>query len=111
MPVKKKTTAAKKAPAKKAKAAPKKKTTTTSKAKNTKPVGPREQKLASTALKLVDEAAALLRKGIRESANTSEKTRLATKQKAHNLLTKATGSLSDALSEGASALHKVIGRL
>jgi len=120
MPAKKKTSSAKK-PAKKT--APKKaaaKKTTTQKAaapkkpasvKHAKPAGPREQKLASSALKLVDQAAALLRQGIRSGANTSEKARLETKQRAHSLLTKASSSLSDALQEGSSTLHKIIGKL
>lgn len=119
MPAKKKTSPAKK-PAKKA--APKKaaaKKTTTKKAapkkpasvKHSKPAGPREQKLASSALKLVDQAAAILRQGIRTSADTSEKARLETKQKAHSLLTKASSSLADALQGGSSTLHKIIGKL
>jgi hypothetical protein len=117
----KKTAAKKVASAKKsvkakvsAKSAPKAKATkaTTAKAKNsTRPAGPREQKLASTALKLVDEAASLLRKGISTTADTSEKARLDAKKKAHNLLTKAHSSLSDVLSGGTSALHKIIGKV
>lgn len=124
MPAKKKTPAARK-PAKKSapkKAAPKtkakkssarkkssaKKTTSV---KHSKPAGHREQKLASSALKLVDQAAALLRQGIRTSANTSEKARLEAKQRAHTLLTKASSSLTDALNEGSSTLHKLIGKL
>lgn len=98
---------AKSAPAKKAPAK-----ATTAKAKHsTRPAGPREQKLASTALKLVDEAASLLRKGISTTADTSEKARLDAKKKAHNLLTKAHSSLSDVLSGGTSALHKIIGKV
>ena len=116
----KKTAAKKVASAKKsvkakitAKSAPKTKAkATTAKAKNsTRPAGPREQKLASTALKLVDEAASLLRKGISTTADTSEKARLDAKKKAHNLLTKAHSSLSDVLSGGTSALHKIIGKV
>lgn len=124
MPAKKKSSAARK-PAKKsaskkvaAKTTAKKSSTRKKSApkkpasvKHSKPVGPREQKLASSALKLVDQAAALLRQGIRTSANTSEKARLETKQRAHTLLTKASSSLSDALNEGSSTLHKLIGKL
>lgn len=119
MPAKKKSSAARK-PAKKSaskKVAVKttaKKSSTRKKpasVKHSKPAGPREQKLASSALKLVDQAAALLRQGIRTSANTSEKARLEAKQRAHTLLTKASSSLSDALNEGSSTLHKLIGKL
>lgn len=124
MPAKKKSSAARK-PAKKsaskkvaAKTTAKKSSTRKKSApkkpasvKHSKPAGPREQKLASSALKLVDQAAALLRQGIRTSANTSEKARLEAKQRAHTLLTKASSSLSDALNEGSSTLHKLIGKL
>jgi len=107
----KKTTTKKAAPKK---AAPKKKTTTVKKAapaSKSKPAGPREHKAAESALKLVDQAASLLREGIRNSADTTEKARLQAKQKAHGLLTKATLSLSDLLEGSSSALHKVIGKL
>lgn len=111
MATKKKTSAPKttKAAAKKPavkKAAPKKAATTKSKA-----AGPREQAAANAALKLVDEAAALLRKGIRTSADTTEKTRHEAKQKAHTLLNKASASLSDLLGGGTSALRSVINKI
>ena len=114
MPAKKKKTPAKKpvvkAPAKKVaakKPAPKKKAAAT----KSKPAGPREQKLASGALKLVDQAAAILRSGIRTSANSSEKTRLEAKQKAHTLLTKASSSLGDLLSGSTSTIRSVINKI
>jgi hypothetical protein len=72
---------------------------------------PREEALAQEALKLVDEAAALLRKGIRSSAATTHKTRLEAKQQAHGLLNKASTVLDDLLSQSSSTLHKVIDRL
>ncbi|CAN5379651.1 hypothetical protein BH09VER1_BH09VER1_06760 [soil metagenome] len=78
---------------------------------STKPTGPREQAIATSALKLVDEAAAALRKGIRTTADTTEKTRHESKKKAHDLLTKATSSLSSLLGGTASALHKAIGKI
>lgn len=104
MPAKKKKPTAKKSPVK----APVKKKRA---AKRSRPAGPREQKIASSALKLVDQAAALLRQGIHTTANTTETNRLEAKKKAHALLTKATSSLTDVLSGSASALHKVIGKL
>ena len=71
----------------------------------------REDKVASSALKMIDEAASLLRKGVNTSAAATEKSRAVAKQKAHSLLTKATKSLSSVVDDGASVLHKVIGRL
>ena len=102
--------AAKKSASKKA--APQKKTTakkpTTQKSHA---YGPRETAAANTALKLVDEAAALLRKGIRTSADTTEKSRHEAKQKAHTLLNKASSSLGDLLSGSTSALRSVINKI
>jgi hypothetical protein len=72
---------------------------------------PREEALANEALKLVDQAAALLRKGIRNSAETTQKTRLEAKQQAHGLLNKASSVLSDVISQSSSTLHKVINRI
>lgn len=94
-----------------AKAAPKTKTAKTTTKSSTRPLGAREQKLASSALKLVDEAAALLRKGITTTADVSEKNRLAAKKRAHGLLNKATSSLSSILEGGSDAIHKVIGKI
>lgn len=120
MPAKKKTSrksptkkaparkAVRKAPVKKAARKPAKKKTAAAKAR---PAGPREQAIAHNALKLVDQAAAALRKGIRTSADTSEKARLQAKQQAHSLLTKASTTLGDLLSGGTSALRKVIGKI
>lgn len=111
MATKKKTSApkAKKAAPKKAaakKPAPKKAAATKAKA-----TGPREHAAANAALKLVDEAAALLRKGIRTSADTTEKSRHEAKQKAHTLLNKASSSLGDLLSGSTSALRSVINKI
>lgn len=113
----KKKPVAKKAPAK----APAKKTTAkkpaakaTAKVKKavaSAPRGPRETKAANAALKLVDEAAAALRKGIRDTAGVSEKNRLAAKKKAHDLLTKATSSLSSLLSNSSSVLKSAIDKI
>ena len=75
-----------------------------------KPVS-REHKVAATALKLVDEAAVLLRKGISTSASTSEKARLEAKKKAHALLGKAKSSIEELLDDSASVLRKVINKI
>jgi hypothetical protein len=72
---------------------------------------PREEALAQEALKMVDQAATLLRKGIRSGAETTQKTRLEAKQQAHGLLNKASSVLGDLLSQSSSTLHKVIDRI
>ncbi len=103
-PAAKKTTSAKKVS---------KKTVTRTKvsSKATKiPLG-REHKLAEQTLKFVDEAAALLRSGIRESAATTAKSRIAAKKKAHDLLGKASSNLSKALEEGTSVLQDLIKKI
>ena len=97
----KKTTANKRAP----------KTARSQTAKKPAPAGPREEALANDALKLVDKAAALLRKGIRSGAETTHKTRLEAKHQAHGLLTKASSVLGDLLNESTTTLHKVINKI
>jgi hypothetical protein len=102
--------------AKAAKPAAKKKTATkkpAAKKVNTKsthvPSG-REQKLAEQALKLVDEAASVLRSGIRSGAETTAKSRIAAKRKASALLSKASTNLSQAIESGASTLQGLLGK-
>lgn len=102
----KKTAAKKPAPRKTATKSSRKPAQTKSQA-----AGPREHAAANAALKMVDEAAALLRKGIRSSANTTEKSRHDAKKKAHSLLNQASASLSDLLSGGTSALRSVINKI
>ncbi|HEY5792149.1 MAG TPA: hypothetical protein VIS74_02550 [Chthoniobacterales bacterium] len=70
-----------------------------------------EEKLATNALKWIDEAADLLRKGVNTTASSSAKARFEAKQKAHTLLTKAHGTLSQALTDGTSLLQKAIKKL
>ena len=70
-----------------------------------------EHKAATAALKLVDEAATLLRSGNSTSAKTTEKTRLEAKTKAHSLLNKASSSLADILGTSTSLLRKAINKL
>lgn len=115
----------KKAPAKKApaaktkKVAPKKpvKKAPVSKAKKapakSKKASPQhvEDVLTKEALKLVDEAAGLLRQGIKTSQKTTSKAREAAHKKAHTLLGKATRHLDDALKNSSSFLRKAINKL
>lgn len=111
MATKKKTSAPKTKAAAPKKATPKKSAPKKTAATKSKAAGPREHAAANAALKLVDEAAALLRKGIRTSANTTEKSRHEAKQKAHTLLNKASSSLGDLLSGGTSALRSAINKI
>lgn len=62
-------------------------------------------KQADQALTFVDEAATLLRGVIREGAATTDKSRIAAKLKAHNLLGKASVNLSKAIEDGTSVLQ------
>lgn len=115
MPTAKKKPAARKSSTSKARAAkPAAKKSTTAKKVNTKsrkvPAG-REQKLAEQALKLVDEAASVLRAGIRSSAETTAKSRIAAKKKANALLGKASTNLTKAIEGGAASLQNLLGKL
>jgi hypothetical protein len=80
-------------------------------AKKATAVKPASDHLAEQALKFVDEAAALLRSGIREGAKTTSQSRAAAKKKAHSLLGKASTSLSQALEDGTSALQNLLKKL
>lgn len=71
----------------------------------------REHKLADQALKFVDEAATLLRTGIREGAATTAKSRIAAKKKAHLLLGKAADNLSKAIEDGTSVLQDLLKKI
>jgi len=67
--------------------------------------------LADQALKFVDEAASLLRSGIREGAKTTAHSRAAAKRKAHRLLDQASTSLSQAIEGGTSALQRILKKM
>lgn len=101
-----------KAKAKASKAPPKKKTlpAKVSTKATSVPAG-REHKLAEQALKFVDEAASVLRSGIRGGAATTAKSRIAAKKKANDLLGKASSNLSKAIEGGASALQSLLGKI
>jgi len=79
-------------------------------AKNPAPKS-KDHSVTESALKFVDEAAALLRKGISTTADSSEDARREARKKAHGLLDKATESLSDLLDGSASVLRKVAKKL
>ncbi len=111
MATKKKTTAPKAKTAAPQKAAAKKPAPKKAASTKSQAAGPREHAAANAALKLVDEAAALLRKGIRTSADTTEKSRHEAKKKAHTLLNKASSSLGNLLGGSTSALRSVINKI
>ena len=67
----------------------------------------KDYSVSESALKLVDEAAALLRKGINTTADSSEEARREARKQAHSLFDKASESLSDLLDESASVLRKI----
>jgi len=71
----------------------------------------RHNKVANQALGFLDEAASLLRAGIREGAKASENSRIVAKKKAHHLLGKASRELSKAIEEGASRLQDLIKKI
>ena len=71
----------------------------------------RHNKLAKQALEFIDEATSLLRTGIRESAKTTERSRIIAKRKAHNLLGKASRNLAKAIEDGASTLQDIIKKI
>ncbi|PWU06501.1 MAG: hypothetical protein C5B47_07495 [Verrucomicrobia bacterium] len=68
-------------------------------------------KLAANALKLIDQAAKLLRKGVISGASQSFLVQHAARKKAHALIENAYSSLGEALETGTSALHKMLGKI
>ncbi len=70
-----------------------------------------EDTMSKQALKLVDEAATILRQGIKTSQKTTSKARETAHKKAHALLGKATQHLDDALKSGSSFFRKAINKL
>lgn len=70
-----------------------------------------EEKISGDILKLVDQAAALLRSGVRTGAKNTGNARVAAAKKAHSLLTKATGGLTHAIEDTSSTLQKGLKKL
>jgi soluble cytochrome b562 len=68
-------------------------------------------KVSKQALEFLDEAAALLRAGIIESAKTTENSRILVKKKAHHLLGRASKELSNAIGDGTRSLQQIIGKI
>lgn len=70
-----------------------------------------EDVVTKQALKLVDEAATLLRHGIKASQKNTTKARETAHKKAHTLLGQATRHLDEALKSSSSFLRKAINKL
>ena len=62
--------------------------------------------LVQSAVKLIDQAAALLKDGVIAGAGSTAKARHAVKVKASSLVNQASIKLTDAIEEGATALRK-----
>ena len=67
-------------------------------------------KASQTALKLIDDAASLLRKSVTTGADMTEKAQEAAQKRAHGMVSKAHGLLGNILDKGTSELHSLIGR-
>ncbi|MEO8206113.1 MAG: hypothetical protein ABI615_08025 [Chthoniobacterales bacterium] len=103
-------------PTTKRKASPKRKAAPKSVVKRIKAKIPKSpssavHQVAGSALKLVDQAASLLRLGIRNSASQTEKARLETKKRALSLVSKASEHLNKAVNTGTGGVRNIIGRL
>lgn len=68
-------------------------------------------KIAANALKLIDQAAELLREGVITGTSQSSHVRHAARKKAQKLIEKAHSSLGEALDTGTSALYKMLGKI
>jgi gamma-glutamyl phosphate reductase len=62
--------------------------------------------LVQSAIKLIDQAASLLKDGVITSAGKTVKARHAVKVKASALVNQASAKLTDAIEQGATALRK-----
>jgi hypothetical protein len=98
-------------PKKVSKALPKKAKPAKVSTKDTKVPAGREHKLAEQALNLVDQAASVLRSGIRGGAKTTAQSRIEAKKKAQDLLGRASSNLNSAISSGTSALQNLLGKI
>ena len=67
--------------------------------------------LVQSAVKLIDQAATLLKDGVIVGAGKSAEARHAIKVKASALVTQASGKLTDAIQQGADVLNKRLRKL
>jgi hypothetical protein len=68
-------------------------------------------KIAKQALEFMDAASSLLSNGIRESAKTTDRSRILAKKKAHDLLGKASRHLARAIEDGTTSLQGIIKKI
>ena len=84
--------------------------TTTAK-KSRKSKGHQREPLVQSAVKLIDQAASLLKEGVITSAGKTAKSRHAMKVKASLLVNQASAKLSHAIQKGATAVRKGLKKL
>jgi len=78
--------------------------------KKTSSLSPQD-KLAKEALILVNQAASLLRKGIKKGSKATHEARISLHKEAHGLLGSASSNIDHLLKSGASLLHSVIDKV
>ena len=79
--------------------------------KTKKPAAGNKDPLVQSAVKLIDQAASLLKEGVITSAGKTAKARHAMKVKASSLVNQASNKLLDAIEEGAASLRKGLKKL
>ncbi len=72
---------------------------------------PARDEVTTKIISFIDEAAGLLKQGVRQTSDQTESARKAARKKALTLLGKASTHLNDAIEQGASALRKEIRKL
>ncbi|MBI4023940.1 MAG: hypothetical protein HY360_03105 [Verrucomicrobia bacterium] len=83
----------------------------TKKSSKSKSYCPESDPLVNSAVKLIDQAASLLKRGILTGAEKSADTRHTVKVKASHLVNEASEKLQDAIDKGASTLRKGLRKL
>lgn len=79
--------------------------------KSKRPAADNKDPLVQSAVKLIDQAATLLKDGVIASAGKTAKARYAMKVKASSLVSQASVKLTDAIQEGAATLRKGLTKL
>ncbi|OHE76396.1 MAG: hypothetical protein A2107_09525 [Verrucomicrobia bacterium GWF2_62_7] len=79
--------------------------------KSKRPAADNKDPLVQSAVKLIDQAASLLKEGVITSAGKTARARHAMKVKASSLVNQASDKLTDAIQEGAAAFRKGLKKL
>lgn len=79
--------------------------------KSKRPTADNKDPLVQSAVRLIDQAASLLKEGVITSAGKTAKARHAMKVKASLLVNQASDKLTDAIQEGAAAFRKGLKKL